>query len=81
MSFQVLFKPVQKIFTSVQVAKSMQAILFTVVAQNVTNDQVKYIFQLYSTALFIVALKLLDNRAICVQVASNIIALLHETDL
>jgi len=51
-------------FSSVQVAKSMQAILFTVVAQNVVKFQVKYTLPLCSTALFGVPLKLLDNQDI-----------------
>jgi hypothetical protein len=67
-------------FSSVQVAKSMQAILFTVVAQNVVNCHTKYTFPLCSTALFIWALKLLDNRDTWVQIEFNCIARLQATD-
>jgi hypothetical protein len=68
-------------FSSVQVAKSMQAMLFTVVAQNVVKSQVKYTLPLYSTAFLILLLKLEDNQVTCVPVASKMIALLQATHL
>jgi hypothetical protein len=81
MSFQVPFKPIQNMCSSVQVAKSIQAILFTVVAQNVVKSHTKYTFQLCSTAFLGVSLKLEDNQVTCVQVASSCIALLQATHL